>query len=424
MGMITAITNRGVITVIRHPLTGTDMTMAGIMMTIRQNPLAELVILGIGNASARQSVGPTALAGPGCGALTGSVTMMLAVSAIDVMDAISNTGIALPANSQSNQELDRFFASHEENAYYVAYAALWHHETAMDVVQDSMLRLVEYYRDKPPGQWPALFRTILNSRINDVRRRRLIEQGKHKLVSFTGLFRKDRDDGNTMEESDLPADVRDDHITAPEAGMVAAQLRQKGFDALQYLSGNAVRAREWRGMTTQKRLTLGCSENSVKQHHFRALRDYATSSGGMTIMNRHILMQNCLTACVPAADDNIDAKARLENHLAACPRCRGQLHAWEHLGLDALGAWPVPEGKLSADLKQARQRAMTAGRHRRIRYPVRDCRHAAIAVGRTLTLRHEFMDTPQMTVRTTEESGSLKTSIFICDGQSGRGQDA
>jgi RNA polymerase sigma-70 factor (ECF subfamily) len=197
--------------------------------------------------------------------------------AFDVRDAISNAGIDLPAISQTNQELDRFFATHEENAYYVAYAALWHHETAMDVVQDSMLKLVEYYRNKPPGEWPALFRTILNSRINDVRRKRLIEQGKHKLVSFTGLFRKDREDDSSMEEPDFPADDRDDHITAPEAGMVAAQLRQKVTEALHSLSERQRQVfvlREWRGMTTQETaLTLGCSENSVKQHHFRALRE-------------------------------------------------------------------------------------------------------------------------------------------------------
>jgi len=194
------------------------------------------------------------------------------------MDVLSDSGIALSANSQSNQELDSFFASHEENAYYVAYAALWHHETALDVVQDSMLKLVEYYRDKPPSEWPALFRTILKSRINDVRRRRLIEQGKHKLVSITGLFRKDSDNGNTMEEPDLPADEgRDDHITAPEAGLVAEQLRRKITEALHGLSERQRQVfvlREWRGMTTQETAqTLGCSENSVKQHHFRALRE-------------------------------------------------------------------------------------------------------------------------------------------------------
>jgi RNA polymerase sigma-70 factor (ECF subfamily) len=251
--------------------------MADTMNAVRQNPLPRVVILDTGNVPACLHAGQTAPVHSVCGMLASGVTTTFNMSAIDVMDAITNTGIALPANNQSNRELDKFFASHEKNAYYVAYAALWHHETAMDVVQDSMLKLVEYYRDKSPGEWPALFRSILNSRINDVRRRRFIEQSKHKLLSFTGLFRKDRDDGNTMEEPDLPAEDRDDHITAPEAGMVAVQLRQKITEALHSLSERQRQVfvlREWRGMTTQETaLTLGCSENSVKQHHFRALRE-------------------------------------------------------------------------------------------------------------------------------------------------------
>jgi RNA polymerase sigma-70 factor (ECF subfamily) len=249
------------------------------MKSVSRPPHRGLVILLTGNVPASPRTGQTTRMPSACGVLASVVSSTFTMPAFDVMNAISNTGmgIALPANSQSNQELDTFFASHEENAYYVAYAALWHHETAMDVVQDSMLKLVEYYRDKSPGEWPALFRSILNSRINDVRRRRLIEQGKHKLVSFTGLFRKDRDDRNSMEEPDLPADDRDDHITAPEAGMVATQLRQKITEALHGLSERQRQVfvlREWRGMTTRETaLTLGCSENSVKQHHFRALRE-------------------------------------------------------------------------------------------------------------------------------------------------------
>jgi RNA polymerase sigma-70 factor (ECF subfamily) len=247
------------------------------MQAIRKNPLPVLVILGATDVPVRLRAGQSAPVQPGRGELANIVDTTPAMSSPDLMDVISNTGTALPANNQNNQELDRFFASHGENAYYVAYAALWHHETAMDVVQDSMLRLVEYYRDKPTGQWPALFRTILNSRINDVRRRRLIEQGKHKLVSFTGLFRRDREDGNTMEEPDIPSDDRDDHITEPEAGLVAAQLREKVTQALHSLSERQRQVfvlREWRGMTTQETaVTLGCSENSVKQHHYRALRE-------------------------------------------------------------------------------------------------------------------------------------------------------
>jgi RNA polymerase sigma-70 factor (ECF subfamily) len=148
----------------------------------------------------------------------------------------------------------------------------------MDVVQDSMLRLMEYYRDRPAGQWPALFRTILNSRINDVRRRRLLEQGKHRLISLTGLFRRDRDDPADREEYEIPdAGDRDDGITAPEVACVAAELRGRVSDAMQALSERQRQVfilREWRGMSIRETSEiLGCSENSVKQHHFRAMQE-------------------------------------------------------------------------------------------------------------------------------------------------------
>jgi RNA polymerase sigma-70 factor (ECF subfamily) len=247
------------------------------MARIRQYSPPALVILDIGNGAARPRMEQTTPAQPGGGALASLAVAAVATASPETMDSISDTEIALPASSQSNQDLERFFVAYGENAYYVAYAALWNHETAMDVVQESMLKLVEYYRNKSVDDWPALFRTILNSRINDVRRRRLIEQGRHKLVSFTGLFRKDRDDRNSMEEPELPANTRDDSITEPEAGMVAAQLRERVAQALHSLSERQRQVfvlREWRGMTTQETaVTLGCSENSVKQHHFRALRE-------------------------------------------------------------------------------------------------------------------------------------------------------
>lgn len=200
-----------------------------------------------------------------------------AVPAFTIADDAPENESALQAENEKNREMDAFFASHEKNAFYVAYAALWNRETAMDVVQESMLRLVEYYRNKSSGEWPALFRTILNSRINDVRRKRLLEQGKLRLVSLTGLFRKDQDDPNTVEEHELPDPGRDDNITAPEVNLVASELREKVAEAMQSLSERQRQVfilREWRGMTIQETSQiLGCSENSVKQHHFRAMRE-------------------------------------------------------------------------------------------------------------------------------------------------------
>ncbi|HUT40844.1 MAG TPA: sigma-70 family RNA polymerase sigma factor [Gammaproteobacteria bacterium] len=186
-------------------------------------------------------------------------------------------GTALDTSADNNQALESFFVEQEDKAFYIAYAALWDREAAMDAVQDSMLRLVQYYRHKPAEEWPALFRTILNSRINDVRRKRMLEQGKHKLVSLTGLFRGNREDEYDNTEFELPAQERDDGVSAPEVEYIAQELRQQVAQALQALSERQRQVfilREWRGMSiSETATTLGCSENSIKQHHFRAMRE-------------------------------------------------------------------------------------------------------------------------------------------------------
>jgi len=189
---------------------------------------------------------------------------------------INAPGTTLDRSAENNQALESFFVEHEDKAFYIAYAALWDREAAMDAVQDSMLRLVQYYRNKPADDWPALFRTILNSQINDIRRKRLLEQGKHKLVSLTGLFRS-KDDDHDNSEFELPAQERSDGVTAPEVEYIAQELRERVAQALESLSERQRQVfilREWRGMSiNETATTLGCSENSIKQHHFRAMRE-------------------------------------------------------------------------------------------------------------------------------------------------------
>jgi hypothetical protein len=125
-------------------------------------------------------------------------------------------------------------------------------------------------------------------------------------------------------------------------------------------------------------------------------------------------------------DDSIEMKDRLERHLAACPQCRGRLHAWEHLGRDAMGAWPVTDKKLSVGLKLARRQAMTAGRDRRmIRYPVlATAAVLLIAVSAGLwTLRHEFVDTAPMMARTSEEIPDLYEDLDFYLWMANQGND-
>ena len=243
--------------------------------------MTRVVAAGTGASSSHESVILHKLAR--CVPLPGHTVKALSVNCTEAL-CLRNTGhladpgpeTILPIDKQTNRQLESFFIDWEQRAFYIAYAALWDRESSLDAVQESMTRLIEYYRDKPAEEWPALFRTILNSKINDIRRRRMIEQGKHKLLSLTGLFQKDAEDAGANTEYDLPAGGRDDDITAPEAEYVATELRGKVAEALQALSERQRQVfilREWRGMSIHETAqTLGCSENSVKQHHFRALR--------------------------------------------------------------------------------------------------------------------------------------------------------
>jgi RNA polymerase sigma-70 factor (ECF subfamily) len=172
--------------------------------------------------------------------------------------------------------LNDFLAALQTKAYHVAYGALWDKESALDVVQESMLRFVQYYRNKPEAEWAALFRSVLNSRINDRRRRRLLASTQRKLLSLTGLGLADADRDEHMAEAELSTVEHGAVISDPEASVSAAQLRKRIEGALASLAERQRQVfllREQLGLSIRDTAdTLGCSENSIKQHHFRALR--------------------------------------------------------------------------------------------------------------------------------------------------------
>ena len=178
-------------------------------------------------------------------------------------------------DSDPARALEQFLDQVSEPAYHVALGALWDHESALDVVQESMLKLVEYYRHKPAAQWPALFRTVLNSKINDERRRRLLTRGKYRLLSLTGLGRKHHTE-DAEQEAELPAREHSTGVSAPEAALQDAQLGQRiraAVGALPERQRQVFLLRERQGLSIRDTAaTLGLSETAVKQHHFRALR--------------------------------------------------------------------------------------------------------------------------------------------------------
>ena len=168
--------------------------------------------------------------------------------------------------------MDEFLAGVEYKAFRIALYSLRDEQTALDVVQDAMLKLTEKYSTRPDTEWPALFFTILNNRIIDVRRWRRLREIGGKSIS---LFRS-RDDGEEdLLENGLGAE-RNPPQQQPETAVYAKQLSNEIDKALGHLSDRQRQVfvlREWQGLSVRDTATvLGCSEGSVKQHHFRAMR--------------------------------------------------------------------------------------------------------------------------------------------------------
>jgi RNA polymerase sigma-70 factor (ECF subfamily) len=172
-------------------------------------------------------------------------------------DADALASIRVPAS------LDEFLAGVERRAFRLAELALGQREDALDVVQDSMIKLMRY-RQRPPIEWSPLFWSILRRQLTDRHRRNAVRK---RVLSFFG-------------RSD---DAREDPIEAwpdPQADPARRVAEQSAWQAL----GRALRAlparqrecfllRELQGLSVAETATaMGCSDGSVKTHLSRAMR--------------------------------------------------------------------------------------------------------------------------------------------------------
>ena len=167
-----------------------------------------------------------------------------------------------PNAAPPEMALDGFLASVERRAFRMAELALGHREDALDAVQDAMIAFLGY-RERPQSEWPALFFSVLRSRITDRHRRNSV---RRRVLAVFGV--RDEEDAE-----DPMAQLAD---TAP--GPAEADEQQRAWKAL----GQALRAlprrqreafllRELQGLSgAETAAAMGCTEGSVKTHLFRA----------------------------------------------------------------------------------------------------------------------------------------------------------
>ena len=156
-----------------------------------------------------------------------------------------------------------------------ALFALRNEETALDSVQDAMLKLAEKYGDKPAEELPMLFQRILQNVIRDFFRRQKVRSLWTTLLSsFTS---EDDDDSDPLETLGAGAEAKasDTPHGQLEQSQVMAIIEAE-IAKLPPRQREAFLLRYWEEMDiAETAVAMGCSEGSVKTHCSRATHTLA-----------------------------------------------------------------------------------------------------------------------------------------------------
>lgn len=194
------------------------------------------------------------------------------------MDSSTLTSKLSIETRASRLALDGFLASVQRRALAIARAASGNAEDAMDVVQDSMLQLVKSYADRDEEEWRKLFYRILNNKINDLFRRRKLQQRFGSLLP--GLLSQNNSEQDTLADpfESIPS-AEGDPDTHLQRQRTVVSLHVQ-ISRLPRRQREAFILRCWEGFSTHETAqTMGCSEGSVKTHYSRALRTLRANLG-------------------------------------------------------------------------------------------------------------------------------------------------
>ena len=161
-------------------------------------------------------------------------------------------------------------AESERRAFKQAVFAVHDQHVALDIVQDSMLKLAEKYSARPVEELPLLFQRILQNVIRDFFRRQKVRSTWTTL--FSSFSSKDEDDYDVLET--IESKSGPSHFASADESLQRSQVNAAVEAALQSLPARQREAfvlRYWEEMDVAETASImGCSEGTVKTHCSRA----------------------------------------------------------------------------------------------------------------------------------------------------------
>ncbi len=168
-------------------------------------------------------------------------------------------------DTQLRQQLDLFLQTHEQSAFKMTLVLIKQREDALDIVQESMMKLVQNYAQKSAQEWPLLFYRIVQNKIRDYRRKKAFRDLFQIFLSNSKDSDPDDIIKHSKEQKTLSPDKQaqqHDNIKLIVQAVQTLPLRQQQTFIL----------RAWQELSVKETaFTLSMSEGSVKTHYSRAL---------------------------------------------------------------------------------------------------------------------------------------------------------
>ncbi|URI08980.1 RNA polymerase sigma factor [Aquincola tertiaricarbonis] len=179
----------------------------------------------------------------------------------------------------TDKELSDFLKSVEKRAFKRTVYAVRDDDAALDIVQDSMIRLAEKYADRPAEELPLVFPRILSNATMDWFRRQKV---RNAVVRNLSSFESSEDDAGGGDFDLLEALESADGALGAESAAESVsrsqilQIIDSHVGELPARQREAFLLRYWEELDVAETASvMGCSEGSVKTHCSRAVHALA-----------------------------------------------------------------------------------------------------------------------------------------------------
>jgi RNA polymerase sigma-70 factor, ECF subfamily len=184
----------------------------------------------------------------------------------------------------SEKELSDFLKEVETRAFKRSMYHVRNEQAALDIVQDSMMKLAEHYGHKTPQELPMLFQRILSNCTLDWFRRQ--KTYKALFSNMGDLAHPDDDNEQDLLETLNLQSVPDQHDSTETQLQRAQTLHAIEIEilALPARQREAFLMRYWEDMdVAETAAAMGCSQGSVKTHCSRAVHALGAALKGKGI---------------------------------------------------------------------------------------------------------------------------------------------